>query len=318
MESKILQRILQQTDTPQLFEVLTEQLNPSDLQSLMLEVYKKRAEKISPAFLLQQHHNNRFTKKSLLSPLVQLELDQWAYTVAKDIFEPVTLSPLSPLGVCSAIAKVDQKKIVSTIRNVEAIADPTNVLALESVHRRKTFLQKKATASNIVNLCCSQRVTRAQFFDAPHSFGHFQLFALTSAGKDQGNFDFEMESLERHLLFHLRLMTEKSAFEFHDVEVLVLPIETRLEDRVKNLLDRLSTVFTNANFQIDRERTNGVGYYDMLCFTINAANVKKGEKLHLVDGGLTDWTQRLMSNKKERLMISAIGSERVGLEFYKK
>jgi hypothetical protein len=30
-----------------------------------------------------------------------------------------------------------------------------------------------------------------------------------------------------------------------------------------------------------------------------------------VDGGAMDWTQRLLSNAKERLVISGIGSERL-------
>jgi|GEM_PF-4488011 len=31
----------------------------------------------------------------------------------------------------------------------------------------------------------------------------------------------------------------------------------------------------------------------------------------LVDGGFTDWTQKLLSNRKERLLISGLGSERL-------
>jgi hypothetical protein len=31
----------------------------------------------------------------------------------------------------------------------------------------------------------------------------------------------------------------------------------------------------------------------------------------LIDGGFTDWTQQLMSNRKERLMTSGLGSERL-------
>jgi hypothetical protein len=31
----------------------------------------------------------------------------------------------------------------------------------------------------------------------------------------------------------------------------------------------------------------------------------------LIDGGLADWTQQLMNNRKERLMTSGLGSERL-------
>ena len=37
----------------------------------------------------------------------------------------------------------------------------------------------------------------------------------------------------------------------------------------------------------------------------------EGEWIELGDGGSVDWTQRLLSNSKERLIASGIGSERV-------
>jgi hypothetical protein len=33
--------------------------------------------------------------------------------------------------------------------------------------------------------------------------------------------------------------------------------------------------------------------------------------LELVDGGSTDWTQQLLGNRKERLLISGLGLERL-------
>ena len=35
------------------------------------------------------------------------------------------------------------------------------------------------------------------------------------------------------------------------------------------------------------------------------------EELFLVDGGEVNWTQKLLVNAKERLVISGLGSERV-------
>jgi hypothetical protein len=36
----------------------------------------------------------------------------------------------------------------------------------------------------------------------------------------------------------------------------------------------------------------------------------------LVDGGFTNWTQQLLSNQKERLLISGIGTERLCSVFH--
>jgi hypothetical protein len=40
------------------------------------------------------------------------------------------------------------------------------------------------------------------------------------------------------------------------------------------------------------------------------ARDKLGIDYFIVDGGFTDWTQHLSSNRKERLLISGMGSER--------
>ena len=40
-----------------------------------------------------------------------------------------------------------------------------------------------------------------------------------------------------------------------------------------------------------------------------------GAEFFLADGGFTDWTRRLLSDRKERLLISGLGSERFILCF---
>ena len=54
-KDQLINRILRATDTPNLLAVLAEQLTPTDLQSLLLEVYRLRAARIQPAALLAQH-----------------------------------------------------------------------------------------------------------------------------------------------------------------------------------------------------------------------------------------------------------------------
>jgi hypothetical protein len=40
------------------------------------------------------------------------------------------------------------------------------------------------------------------------------------------------------------------------------------------------------------------------------ARDQAGTDYFIVDGGFTNWTQQLLSNRKERLLISGMGSER--------
>jgi hypothetical protein len=59
-----------------------------------------------------------------------------------------------------------------------------------------------------------------------------------------------------------------------------------------------------------RSSSAGRGYYRDFCMKIYA-QTPEGEWIELGDGGSVDWTQRLLSNSKERLVTSGIGSERV-------
>lgn len=58
---------------------------------------------------------------------------------------------------------------------------------------------------------------------------------------------------------------------------------------------------------LDPERTGGRGYYNTLCFKTHAVT-PDGNRLELADGGVADWTQKLLSNAKERLFISGLSS----------
>jgi hypothetical protein len=83
-----------------------------------------------------------------------------------------------------------------------------------------------------------------------------------------------------------------------------------LGDAVERLLDRVRSAFTGVTAIVDNERTAGRGYYRTFCFWIVAAS-EAGEDIQLVDGGCVDWTQRLLSDGKERLFVSGIGTDRV-------
>jgi hypothetical protein len=86
-------------------------------------------------------------------------------------------------------------------------------------------------------------------------------------------------------------------------------VETRLFSAIRSEFERVDCVW-------DEHRTSGRGYYVDLCFQIHAT-AASGRRLELVDGGCVDWTQKLLSDAKERLVISGIGSERLCAEFGK-
>jgi hypothetical protein len=75
-----------------------------------------------------------------------------------------------------------------------------------------------------------------------------------------------------------------------------------------SIVQTLQKRFPHVTFRFDIERTAGMGYYSSLCFKITATN-ETGHKFPLVDGGMSDWTQKILSSRKERFFSSGIGSE---------
>jgi len=51
-------------------------------------------------------------------------------------------------------------------------------------------------------------------------------------------------------------------------------------------------------------------YYQNIRFKIHC-KLEKNKDIELIDGGITNWTQKLLNNAKERLIISGLGVERI-------
>ncbi len=100
-------------------------LPPTDLQTLLLGVVRTRAAALTPAQVMQRWRQDRFVRPSAVDPrrLARLEARLWELLPAG--FVGVELSPVVPLGVCSAVAGVDQNRVVSTVRGTEVVSDPT-------------------------------------------------------------------------------------------------------------------------------------------------------------------------------------------------
>jgi hypothetical protein len=75
-----------------------------------------------------------------------------------------------------------------------------------------------------------------------------------------------------------------------------------------SVIEPLLSEFPEAQFRVSQERLEGLGYYSSFALRISV-EAPDSNRYPLIDGGFTDWTARLLGNKKERLLISAIGSE---------
>lgn len=312
-DNGLIRRIERQAGVEGLLDVLAERLPPTDLQSLLLEAYRRRAAAVTPGRLLERYRRDGFAAPSGADPRAMAKLDLHIFSLLPRGYEVLELSPVCPLGTNSAIATVDQNNVVSTIRNTEVVADVTNVLALESAVRRGEVLAADPRSSVRVRLAASHRVLRAQPISGPGSYQHFRLLGLVMAGRDEGSFRLETDGLLEQLGFFLSTF---QALGILNVRVALTDLEEgrRTPALEAAVLWQLASRFPRVSFRLDPARTAGRGYYTSACFEISAID-RSGDELQLVDGGFTTWTQRLLQNQKERLLIAGLGTERLQQRF---
>jgi hypothetical protein len=149
-------------------------------------------------------------------------------------------------------------------------------------------------------------------------FAHFRLLGLCSAGRDEGSFQFETTSLVEQISFYIRLLREASqlGYQAHQLRITLTDLDKgrREETLVSQVLTPLMANNPDVIFELDPNRETGRGYYVNACFHIYASNMA-GSEFELIDGGFTTWTQQLLSNNKERLLISGLGTERFCSQF---
>ena len=310
--SRIINRIERDAEVPHLADILSDRLAPTDLQSLLLEVYARRAKKRDPKALLDDHVSNRFTRPSASDPARFLEWDRVALSTLPRVFQAVELSPVCPLGTGSVLSRISQDWTVSTIRNTEIVADSTNVLAIECAVRRREQKNFSTGQAASVHLASSHRLLRGQKISIrPGVLQHFRLFSLCSAGRDTGNLQFETETVRLHIGFFLGAFKKFLGSKTH-LRVAISDFRSEAPRPVvqSNVVDKLRSSYKAVRIGFDLDRKQGRGYYGELCFKI-FATPSAGREQELVDGGDVKWTQRLLNNAKERLVISGCGSERV-------
>ena len=307
MADGALERIQRDAGGIDLVDILAD-LAPTDLQSVMLEVYRRQAARLSPAQLLARFEDSRFSRPAVVDPGARAAFEGLAWSSLPDGYQALELSPLCPLGTSSTVATVDQNKVVSTVRNAEVVADTTNVLALECARRRRALLADRSTRFQPVGLASYQRQVRAQTFGDPLAWAHFGLLGMVAAGRDQGSLSFEAQAFTQQIGYFASLLQQFRPEWGIDVAV------TCLHDGAERLSavvrGQLSERFPDVVFRDDPTRLSGRGYYLDLCYKLFVGD-RSGTMLEVGDGGCTDWTRLLLSDRKERLVIGAIGVDRI-------
>ena len=310
-KSKILRRIENEVGVPNLSNILAEKIKPTDLQSLLLAVYQKRASSRKPRDVFLDYHSNKFMIPSHIDPLLLLEWDHLAFSHLPNGYESIEISPVAPFGCVSSVAPISQDWILTTIRNMEFVSDTTTILALECALRRQKLLYDKITKSKEVHLACSHRVVRSQRYESSELYQHFRLFSLCSAGRTTGNLNFELKTVQSHVRFYLDTMRSFLGDEITFRVVLSdMSPDSRNYLTLSDLVNRMDENLGGENIRFEIVSNKKNEYYQNVRFGIYCARLHERE-YGLVDGGVVDWTQKFLNNSKERFIISGIGSKRV-------
>ncbi len=205
-----------------ILKLLTYDLSPSELQTLLLDVYRKRVEAVTPSELLKQRLSSRFLRPAEVAQREGVKLDYWIYELLPDEFDSIELSPVAVLGGNSVLAGLNQSRVLSTIRPMEVLSDPTVAMAFECATRRRDILKGDPKSMELVRLCTSARSLRLQVYDDATGFTpHFRTFTMATAGRARGRRGFENVGFGEHLDFYLSLLEfmREKRFRVNDVEV---------------------------------------------------------------------------------------------------
>jgi hypothetical protein len=279
-------------------------LGGSQLNSGLLELFRERARTRSPAEVLAQFERDRFCSLGTVSPVTQARVDAALFAGASD-FEDVELSPVAPLGACSAIGLTDQQRTLSALRSTEVVSDPTNVLALECAARLRS-------GRTTVDLATSHRVLRAQAVPpVPGSSAHFRMFALATAGREDEEQRFTRSAIARHVRAVLRGLDglERQGYDFGQRR-----LELRVEARRPSLRAALEDELSAFSLPLARTVLDHAYYSGGVRFVVGVTT-RGGEALPLIDGGSFDWVARLLSNQRLVFVASGLGSQLVPLRF---
>ena len=308
MSSVIVDKILERAGEAHVLSLLSENLSGTELNSLLLEVFNQRTSRQSPAQLLKHYQSNRFVKPADL-PVIEMkqaELDLLKI-FQKNLFEPIELSPVAVLGTCSVVAPADQKKILSALRGTEVLADATNAIALHISDLKKQKVWSLKNPNEKLRFATIQRHVRTQSISGKGFTPHFKIGCMVTSGSDMGNFGFEKEALTEHILVMKEIF--RGYYKVDQVSFRLIcrggyANSIKLASEVKRFVQQH---YPETAIDIVETSEKEIGYYKGIQYKVD---IKWGGKtFEIGDGGFVDWTQQLLQNKKERLLITGIGFE---------
>ncbi len=304
-KKNILERIQSQIKDlsgDEILEFLYKKASSSDLQSLLLDIYTHRSKQQSPSELLASYIESNYTPTAEFPAEQYIRLTQICHQKLPETFEFCEMSPVAPLGASSVLAPVSQNNVLSSVRKLEVVSDITNVLALEAAKRRK------GGQKSLIKLAASHRFIRAQRTAIPGPEKHMRMFALTTAGRNRDNYDFEISAITEHIIFYLAVLTDlKKQFENNNprlsIQITSLKPQIGQHDIEKRICRTVDTSYQIDKWSILPKPKDDRRYYQSLSFKIFLQR-EDGKAANIVSGGALNWLSEILSDKKEAFFAS--------------
>lgn len=294
----IAKKISEKIGVPNMVDLLTS-ISSSDLSSLLIEVYQQRSVGLSVGSLLQQYQQNSFAQPADTEMLLMLEKELEILRYLQQMgYHSLELSPVGQFGSCSVVGTVSQKKIISAIRHTEVMADATNALALHMAGIRKT----NGFKSQILRYSTVHRHIRALYRRMEGHTPHFKVACMVAAGRDTGDYSFELTTLKEQLLHIYQLLS--NIFAVKKIHGRIIAREGYRDDTLLTRVQELSIDLPMKTTVTQSADENN--YYKGVQFKV-LIELDEGPEVEIADGGFTDWTQKLTGNRKERCLISGLG-----------
>lgn len=160
---------------------------------------------------------------------------------------------------------------------------------------------------NGVHVCSLDRLTRAQAFEGAGFFAHFGIFCIVSSGKDTGSYSCEVGLLTKQLSFYREFF--KAGYDA-DMTIVLRKRGgyTDTDGFFVKMLHLMRIQLPDVPITTDESHVDN-NYYKGINFKMYMHT--KTETIEIGDGGFTDWTQKMLGNKKERCLISGLGVDRL-------
>ncbi len=307
MANSVVNKILEKTGQKKLLDILAYNLSSSQLNSLLMEVYRIKTDEISPTELLHLYGTNRFVQPASSNLQEHLRLEMCLYNIAESFsFIPLDLPPVAILGSCSVMAPVNQNKVISALRGTEVVADATNSMALHICSLKKDMKPQNDEFKENFKFCNIHHHIRTQQFTEAGFRPHFKVFSLVTSGRDHGSYNFEIDNILEHITVYKKILNE--LFNIRNIKIKL--IESKGFDAGKIIIREINKHLKKNMSEIvvdieNRNENDNNQYYRGIQFKLSA--IFKDSEYEIIDGGFVNWSQQLLSDKKERLLTSGLG-----------